>query len=141
MSNTTVSSYEQQAIDFANKYGVKLSVGTPSFGKHWEGDKESRWIFPLKLSKGGKSYSFKFRQSIASGKKQPTLYEVLACLQKYDVGSYEDFCSAFGYDAYDSFSGNKSKSSFKTYTAVCKEYEAVSRLFSDTEIEALQEIQ
>src|SRR5690606_35215363 len=25
----------------------------------------------------------------------PTAYDVLACLQKYDVGSFEDFCSGF----------------------------------------------
>lgn len=65
--------------------------------------------------------------------KSPTEYSVLACLQKYDVGTFEDFCSEFGYD-------EDSKKAEKTYNAVVKEYDNVCKIWSDEEIEQLQEI-
>lgn len=66
--------------------------------------------------------------------KAPTPYDVLACLQKYDIGTFEDFCSEFGYDT-------DSRTAEKTYKAVVDEWQNVQRLFSDSEIEQLQEIQ
>lgn len=64
----------------------------------------------------------------------PTLYDVLACLQKYDVGSFEDFCWEFGYDT-------DSRSAKKTYKAVVKEYDKMCSLFSENDLEVLREIQ
>lgn len=64
----------------------------------------------------------------------PTAYDVLASLTKYDPGTYEDFCSDFGYNT-------DSHTAEKTYTAVCKEWIDVCRLWSDDEIEQMQEIQ
>lgn len=61
---------------------------------------------------------------------EPTLYDVIACIQKYDVGSFADFCSEFGYD-------EDSRKAEKIYNAVCDEYMNVSRLFNDSEIEIL----
>ena len=63
----------------------------------------------------------------------PTYYDVLACLTKYDPNSFEDFCSDFGYDT-DSISDKK------TYKAVKNEWQDVSRVFSDSDIEAMREI-
>lgn len=59
----------------------------------------------------------------------PEEYDILACLQKYDVGSFEDFISEFGY------------ADKKVYKAVCREYEKVCRCFTPAQIELLQEIQ
>lgn len=63
----------------------------------------------------------------------PTAYDVLACLTKYDPNTFEDFCSEFGYDT-------DSKKAEKTYNAVVKEWQMVCALFTDAEIEQLQEI-
>lgn len=63
----------------------------------------------------------------------PTAYDVLACLTKCDPGTFEDFCSEFGYNA-------DSRTAEKTYKAVCKEWADVCRLWSDAEIEQMQEI-
>jgi len=65
--------------------------------------------------------------------KVPTVYDILACLQKYDVGSFEDFCSEFGYD-------EDSKTAEKTYNAVVEEYQGLCILYSDQELELMQEI-
>jgi hypothetical protein len=64
----------------------------------------------------------------------PTSYDVLACLQKYDVGNFEDFCAEFGYNT-------DSRKAEKTYNAVCEEFKNIQTLFTDSEIEELQEIQ
>jgi len=61
----------------------------------------------------------------------PTLYDVLACVQKYEVGTFEYFCSEFGYEM-DSISAKK------IYKAVVKEYDKMCSLFSNDELEVLQ---
>ena len=65
--------------------------------------------------------------------KMPNAYDILSCLTKYDVGSFEDFCSEFGYDV-------DSRSAEKIYKAVVKEYEGLSMLYSDEELEEMSEI-
>lgn len=120
----TDTNYKQEATIFANKYGIKLIVGDPEYKKYFSDDKKERYVFPCKLTRAGKSYSFKFGQSIAAGDENPDLYSVLACLTKYDPGTFENFCGDFGYNT-------DSRNAEKTYKAVCKEFAAVERLFSD----------
>jgi hypothetical protein len=60
----------------------------------------------------------------------PTLYCVLACLEKYEVGSFNDFCDNFGYE-------NDSINAKKTYKAVSKQYDKLCGLFSYNEMETL----
>lgn len=71
--------------------------------------------------------------SLKSG-TPPSEYDILTCLTKYDVGSFEDFCDEYGYDT-------DSRKAKKTYKAVEKEYTNVCKIWSDVEIEQLQEIQ
>lgn len=63
----------------------------------------------------------------------PSMYSVLTCLTKSDPGTFDDFCSEFGYDS-------DSISALRTYKAVCKEWQNVENLFSDV-LDELQEIQ
>lgn len=83
----------------------------------------------------GKDYNFlnNGKSDIIHYPKSPTPYNVLACLTKSDPGTFEDFCSEFGYDT-------DSKRAERTYNAVREEWYNVSRLFTDKEIEAMQEI-
>jgi hypothetical protein len=71
--------------------------------------------------------------SLIAGKK-PSLYNVLTCLQKYEVGTFEDFCSEFGYDT-------DSRRAKKTYKAVSKEYQSMCGLFSNEELACISIIQ
>jgi hypothetical protein len=129
--------YDNQAQNFAKKFNVKLSViGSPKYGRYFSNDKDSRYIFKLKLQRNNESYIFTFGQSIAAGSKKPTLYDVLACLTKYDPESFENFCNSYGYE---STGANKYRNEY-IYKNVCKEWDAVNRLFSDC-LEELQEIQ
>ena len=125
--------YLQQANDFAKKHNVTMKVNAVNYGKHFQDDKEERYIFNITLKRNGKKYTFNFGQSIAAGDKEPTMYDILTCLEKYESIDFEDFCSNYGYDT-------DSIKAFKTYKAVDREYKAVVRLFGDI-MQELQEIQ
>jgi hypothetical protein len=64
---------------------------------------------------------------------KPSEYSILSCLTKYDPGSFEDFCNEFGYD-------EDSRTAERTYNAVVKEWLNVCMIWTDDEIEELQEI-
>ena len=68
----------------------------------------------------------------------PTEYDILACLQKYDVGTIDDFVSEFGYEVHE---GADVKRIQRTYKAVVNEYKKICRCFTEEQIEAMQEIQ
>lgn len=115
--------YEAMANAFAEKTGTKLTVLDYEYKPMW-GEKQSRYVFKCRLTRNGKRYTFEFGQSLYNGSKEPTMYDVLACLTKSDPGTFEDFCDEFGYDT-------DSRRAERTYKAVCKEYAAVERLFGD----------
>lgn len=130
-----MNEYEKQAIDFAKKTGTELRILSSHYGSHFTDDVkrgEKRWVFHCRLVRKGKKFEFDFGQSLAAGKKHPTMYDVLSCFQKSDVGTFENFCDEFGYDT-------DSRSAEKVYHDVKREWENVERLFGDV-LEELQEI-
>ena len=64
----------------------------------------------------------------------PNEYDVLSCLEKYEPGTFEDFCSEFGYD-------EDSRTAERIYIAVIKEYKDLTRIFTEEQMEELGEIQ
>ena len=135
----TLNEYQKQALDFANKFGVKFKPEWIKYGKYFENDDSNRHIFKITLSRNGKRFSFNFGQSVVDDAKHPDLYSVLTCLTKYDVGTFENFCSDYGYEMYNENYTGKNKSSMKIYKAVCKEFQNVENLFGDC-LDELQEI-
>lgn len=146
-----MTDYEKQAEEFLQKTGTTFSAEFVKHGKHFTDEKYSRDIYTCELRRGDRFYIFQFGQSLKESitpehrkqiknrkkeleKLKPTAYDVLACLQKYDVGTFEDFCSEFGYDA-------DSRKAEKIYKAVLDEWRNVQILFSDEELEELREIQ
>lgn len=95
-------------------------------------DKFFSFICPMSVPRQNESYMRKAKILIDG--KPPTEYDVLACLTKYDPGTFEDFCSEFGYET-DSIKATK------IYQSVKSEALDVERMWSDLEIELLQEIQ
>ena len=131
----TSTSYTAQAEHFATANKIKLSViGDPEYKKHFPEDKQERYVFKLKLSCNKKTYTFNFGQSISAGTEEPTMYDVLTCLTKYDPNTFKDFCSEYGYN-------EDSRVAERTYKAVVKEYNAMQRLFNPEILEQMQEIQ
>lgn len=131
--NTTTSTYDQQAKDFLQKTGTSFHIAYKSHSRYFDEDKDCRDIYWITLKNSSHRYRFTFGQSIANAGEAPSEYDVLACLTKYDPNSFEDFCSDFGYDS-------DSRRAEKTYKAVCKEWENITKLFTSEEIEQLQEI-
>ena len=127
--------YQKQADDFLKATGTTFKAKFYKYGKYFPDDKEKRNIYKITLKrKDVGSYTFTFGTSLNDTQTNtpPTAYDVLATVQKYDVGSFEDFCGDFGYDV-------DSRKAEKTYKAVLKEFENIDRLFSDV-IEQLAEI-
>lgn len=159
-----LSEYERQAIDFLLNTETEFKAVMTGHGKYFDDDKETRDIYEITLTrKDKKPFIFRFGQSIVnsgtiskpykltrkaelegkmilrdrdfeSKRKSPSAYDVLASIQKYEIGTFENFCDDFGYDI-------DSRAAEKTYFAVQKEYAEVCRLWNEKEREALQEIQ
>lgn len=139
--------YIKQAQDFLKKTGTKLDIEYIGHGQHFEDDKETRDIYRFTIKREGRKYTAKFGQSIvhsgsSSGPKDkryegnrqaPSAYDILACLTKYDPGTFEDFCADYGYDP-------DSRKSERTYFAVQKEWDGVRRIWNEKEREELAEI-
>ena len=62
-----------------------------------------------------------------------TPYAVVADLQKYDIGTFEDFCLEFGYDV-------DSRRALQCYLDVQAQYSELCKIFSEDELERLREI-
>lgn len=138
--------YEAMAKEFCEKTGTEVIINykekklnpwnETNYRKNWVHD-----IYRVTIKRNGKKYSFDFTQSkngTDNGEK-PTAYDILTCLQKYEVGTFEDFCNEFGYELYNEEYTGYNRKSQKTYNAVVKEYNNVMRLFEDV-IEELIEI-
>lgn len=130
-----MSEYTDQAHKFMGKTGTTMKVKFLGFMPYFPDEKEKRDVYQIILRRVGRSFTFKFGQSINASKKgeEPNPYDVLACLTKYDPDTFENFCSEFGYDT-------DSRTAEKTFRAVQKEWGSVQRLFSDV-LEELREIQ
>lgn len=134
---------------------MKIEYVGLAVNKEWK-EKEKRCLYEITLTSPRGSMTFNFWDSIrntkirtmpfeaynvqankelAAKKKAavPSVYDVLACLQKYDPGTFEDFCSDCGYD-------EDSRTAERIYFAVQKEYTQLARLFTPEQMEELSEI-
>lgn len=68
---------------------------------------------------------------------RPRAYDILACLEKYDVGTIDDFVREFGYEVRK---WSDVKRIEDTYHAVVKEYHDLCRIFTPEQMEMLREI-
>lgn len=136
-----MSEYEKQAIDFLKKCCAVMTIKREKIVDRFPGDEKAtgyRWKYCVTIMRDGKSWSFPFYDSVMNYRKDelPNEYDVLACLQKYPVGTFEDFLWDFGYEI---TSNKEYKRIFKTYTAVKNEYKNVENMFGDV-LEELAEI-
>jgi len=76
---------------------------------------------------------FKFGLKGKAAMKTPTAYDLLACVEKSDPGTFDDFCGNFVYDS-------DSRKAFDVYLAVQEEYRKITRFLTPEEIEEMQEI-
>ena len=125
--------YNKQATDFLTATGTTFKAEFKDHDFYFPDDKEQRDIYRITLKNKLHTYRFNFGQSISNTGIAPRPYDVLSCLTKYEVGTFENFCGDYGYDV-------DSRKAYKTYKAVMKEWKNVELLFSPEQIELLQEI-
>ena len=127
---------KQTKTTFVYKF-AKVVKGFPNDNK----DKEKRNSFEITLKNQKASYTFNFYGSIndyQQGKQTLTPYDVLACLTKTEPSlSLQGFMSEYGYEIE---SQSDYKRINKIHEAVINEYANLKRLFSQSELEAMTEI-
>ena len=137
MTAQIATDYQTQGNDFLKKNKITMTTVFLEHKSYFRDEKETRDIYRVTLLKGRKKYSTKFGQSIikstGNGTYHPTAYDLLTCITDNDPGSFEDFCSAFGYD-------NDSRKAELTWKRVVKDWKAVSKFFSEEELAQLQDI-
>lgn len=122
-----------QSINDSGFYYTKGRQRTDLDRKYLDKEKYPRLATYIK-NKIDWSFMNNGKSDVVHYPKAPDEYSVLACLTKYDPGSFPDFCGEFGYD-------EDSRKAERIYNAVCDEYKNVAMLFNDNELELLQEIQ
>lgn len=129
-----------QAMEFLGNCGatMKITYLFEDKNKLWN-DNVYRNVYRASIKTPLGIMSVKFWDSAYNTENniEPTEYDILACLQKYELGSLEDFASDFGYD----LDAENRWNTKQIYKAVCREYEKVKRCFTSEQIEQLQEIQ
>jgi hypothetical protein len=121
---------------FSYKF-AKVIKGFPNDNK----DKEKRNSFKVTLKNVKASYTFNFYGSIndyQQGNETLTPYDILACLIKTEPSlSLEGFMREYGYEIE---SQSDYKRINKIHEAVISEFANLKRLFSQSELEAMTEI-
>jgi hypothetical protein len=150
MKQIKMSEYEKEAREVAKKYGIEIRPLKMEVEFYFDDDEKkghTRDVYTLLITSPYGGYTFTFRESLykSTGEAGETIffdkdekielyYSVLACIQKYDVGTIDDFIADFGYDfSCDSYEEAKEKISSiqKTYNAVKEEYKNFSSLFEN----------
>lgn len=139
-----MNEYTKQATDFLKKANATMNIEFVGLAvnKDWK-ERERRNLYEITLSTPRGSMVFDFWDSIHNteitqlkGKKAaaiPTAYDILACMTKFDPGTFENFCSDFGYD-------EDSRTAEKIYFAAQKEYAQLAKIFTPEQLEEMQEI-
>jgi hypothetical protein len=133
--------YIKQAKDFlkSTKKKIKIHYVGKDINKLW-GEKEYRNLYEISILNIGSDHplmTFKFWDSLNNSrndnKQPPSEYDVLTCLQKYDCGTFENFCVEYGYD-------EDSKKAEKIYNLCCEEYKNLCKIFTEEQMRQLREI-
>lgn len=124
-----MSEYTIKAEEFLKKNNIRFLVSY--IGENlpdWDNNCHSEYLVKFYNRNTRKSMTVHFFQSLRNAGSEPSAYDVLSCLQKYEVGNNADFVSEFGYSVN---SWEDVKKIEKTYKAVCREYKNVLRVFGD----------
>lgn len=92
--------------------------------------------YKVVLKRGKNEMQFDFWDSLynTNNNKKPTTYDVIACLEWYNIYDFEDFCFNFGYDI-------DSIKAFNIYTECQKQQKELFQLIPEEEIrEQIREI-
>ena len=133
--------YQKKAKDFLKSCGATMKIEQEDVVDRFPNEAHAsglRWKYRVTIRRDGRRWTFPFYGSINdyNAGSDPSEYDVLACIQKYDPGSFENFVSEYGYD-------RETLSEYprimRIYKAVKREYANVVRMFGDV-MDVLYEI-
>ena len=132
-----MNEYEKQAMKFCEKNveSMEITLIGKDINENWyDSVYRNKYMFTITTKIGKYSNYFWDSEYNTKNKIKPTRYDILACLIKYNPGTFNEFCDEFGYN-------NNSMRDFKTYQDVCEEWEGISKIFTEEQLEELREIQ
>jgi hypothetical protein len=126
-----MSKYEIRAINFCSKYDVKIDCKYLGLKNHFN-DGIYHKTYSVTIKRGKEEFSFRYGASeVDTGDInfiEPSKYDILSCLTKYDPEYFEFFCDNYGY-SYET--KNEKRKIEKIYYAVVREWKGVERIFGD----------
>ena len=138
-----MNEYIEKAKSFLKSANAEMKIafiGTEVNSRWNDTEPRNKYRFTITTPKG--KMEGVFWDSIYSTRKNSkeslTEYDILACLEKYDVGTMDDFMAEFGYLIK---SATDMSNFIFTYNAVQKEYRDLCRIFTEAQMEELREIQ
>ena len=133
-----MNDYIKQAKDFLESCSATMEITYTGMelNSNWK-DKELRNTYFATITTPRGTMKVKFWDSVYNTERgiKPTEYDILACLEKYDVGTFEDFVNEFSYES------NNLRCAKRIYKAVTHEYQDLCRCFTEEQLESLREIQ
>lgn len=132
--------YVAQAKEFLEACNATMEIKYvgKEFNSNWgEREKRNKYLFTITTPSGIMEDYFWDSLYNTHNRKKPTEYSVLSCLQKYDVGTMNDFFAEFGYEIH---SADDMFRFLNTYNATVKEYQNLCRIFTPEQIKLLREI-
>jgi len=157
------SDYEDAALAWLEDTNSTLHIAFESTRVYFPDDDTTRDVYNVTLSRGKRSYSFTFANSVANSarwrikrksgwkyaftkqpwmqrtdtnpeRSQPGAYSILACMEKHNPGSFATFCEDFGWS-------QDSKNAETQYRACVDQYLALDDMYAHGELDQLREIQ
>lgn len=136
-----MSEYVKQARDFLESCGAKMEINylhkeIPDWG---DNKPRNKYLFVIITPLGMlHDYFYDSLSNTERGIYDVNEYDILACLEKYDVGTIDDFVSEFGCEVHKWDDVRRIE---RTYKAVVRRYKRLCEIFTPEQMEELREIQ
>lgn len=121
--------YEEKMKEILKGAGISVDIVfiTKSYTK-WDKDNLHNQ-YKVVLKRGNKQMQYDFWDRLYNTKKglKPSKYDVISCLEWYEIYDFEDFCMNFGYDT-------DSIKAFETYKECQKQQKELFELIPEEEI-------
>lgn len=126
--------YHEAAQTFLQSTQSKIRIEFLKHDRYFKDDVEKRDIYNITISRTKRKMVFTFGQSIANKGIKPSFYTILSSIPESTHDYFNDFCLELGYS-------NDSIEALEIFETCRKQYQDLQRLYSDFEIQLLQEIQ
>jgi len=104
----------------------------------WANDQSGKVPHPRKRNTPKTYTTDEMKERAQWRKYQPSAYDILACLEKYEPDTFDSWAREYGYDSQPL---SEYPNVLKIWTACVEEYRGLVRIFTPEQMEQLREIQ